>query len=141
MAGNVRCSEALLRSRSEASRALLSTADALHLFSNSFDPSSATPLSAFIECSFAGYAPISLVGKFPTPAEKIKSGVWGFTSAVLTFTPTAASLEKARGFWVQKGSDWLVCGVFPSPVTIAAFTPIPLWVRLEEWALSLLLVA
>lgn len=137
MAGEIIASNLLLKERSESLRALLDAGHSVRLFQTDLTPTPEDTIATFVESGFPGYARINLAGKWK-PVFKVETGQYMFSSLDLTFTPTAASNEKAFG-WYVVGSDVvkLSCRLpFPQLMTVGS----PLTIRIDctTWAAAIL---
>lgn len=91
----------------------------LHLFSNNFLPLPNSPISDFVECTFAGYAAIALTTVFTGPTNPTP-GLWQYDSGVLTFNCTGGS-QVVYGWYIQFGSHFFEAGqLFDNPITMTA---------------------
>jgi len=130
-------SDPLLQSRAGTLQTLLNSGHTLRLFQNAITPTPATPLSSFTECTFTGYASISLASAFGTPTQ-VTSGQWQTQAAPFTFSCTGGSAQTIYGWYVDDGTNMVMCQLLDSPFTISSGLQFVLQVAPQEISQSIL---
>ena len=130
-------SDPFLLARAATLQALLNSGKMLRLFANSLLPTPDAPLSSFVECSFAGYAPIPLDGAFTGPTALIP-GIYQLDSGVRVFTCTGGPSQTIYGWYVDDGEALVSCQLLDVPVTICAGGVYVVQLRPQEISQSVL---
>lgn len=130
-------SNPLLTARATSLAALLNAGHKLKLFSNALTPTPATPLSAFVEASFAGYIGVDLTNQFGAPT-KVVDGQWQIATPFFTFTCTAAPGQTIYGWWIDDGTNVKMSQAFDAAVNIAVGSPYMLQIQPQEISQSIL---
>lgn len=112
-------SDPFLLSRATTLQTLLNAGKTLRLFRNSFLPNPDTLLSAFQECTFPGYAAISLDGLITGPTALVP-GMFQLDSGVLVFQSTGGPSQTIYGWYIDDGTHMFSCQLLDVAVTICA---------------------
>jgi len=89
------------------------------LFVNSVSPNPDTPLSAFLEATFGGYAPISLAGRFGPPV-KIAAGQQQIATSALVWGNVSGPTQEVFGLYVTQGPNLVLSSALSAPVSVPA---------------------
>lgn len=130
-------SDFILNARAATLQTILNSGHTLHLFSNNFPPTPATPLSSFIECTFGGYVPLSLAGLFTGPTQ-VQPGQWQLDSGLLSFPCSMSPGQTIYGWWIDDGTNLVACQLIDAPFAIAPGLTYFLLLRPQEISQSIL---
>jgi hypothetical protein len=130
-------SNPFLLSRATALQAYLNAGLTLRLFSNTFTPTPASPRSAFTECTFTGYAPVSLAAAFGAPA-LVVDGQYQLTSVTLAFLCTSGPGQNIAGWYIDDGANMIGCQAFDSPFHISSGVSFDFLLKPQEISQSIL---
>lgn len=130
-------SNPFLLGRATTLRSFLNAGLHLRLFTNSLTPTPATPLSAFTEATFTGYASIPLSGQFGVPV-LLTDGLWQIDSGVLTWSCTGGPGQTINGWYIDDGSQMLACQLLDTPIVLGSGGVYTLEIRPQEVTQSIL---
>lgn len=136
MAGEIVASNKFIEERANDWRTLFNSTHSLWLWQSQNVPKPADTLADYLECSFPGYARISLGGKWK-PVLKVKDGEFGFSSFDLKFVATGPSNEFAVGWLIQAAGVLKIACRLPFPVLMTVGQSVTIRADCQTWALAI----
>jgi len=107
----------------------------LKLFQNNVGITPATDLSAFVEATFPGYAPIDTDLLFPAPI-KVIDGEYQMILPEQLWIPSANDPQFIFGWYLEGLGQVEYSGNFLTPKRVHIGEPIILNLTIQSWALS-----